>query len=266
MTLSFLLIPVLTHPNARLFFAALLLAMLGYDGVVGLPWTSYLLLAVAWLGLVGYGSAVIGSQFFIPVRCSAPTTEKQIALSFDDGPIQEFTPELLQILAEHRVPAAFFCIGHRVAGHENLLRQLYEAGHLLGNHSFSHHRWFDLFSASRMLADLQRANEAIHAATGLRPRLFRPPYGVTNPNLARAIRRGGFVPIGWNLRSLDTVIHDEKKLLRRVLRGLRPGAVVLFHDTSPATRAILPQFIREATARGYTFVRLDQLLRVEAYA
>lgn len=240
--------------------------MLGYDLAFGLPWFSYLLLAAAWLGLIAYGSAVVGSQFFIPVLCSAPTTEKQIALSFDDGPVEEFTPALLQILAEHRVPAAFFCIGNRIAGKEALLRQLHEAGHLIGNHSFSHHRWFDLFSASRMLADLQRASEAVESATGLRPRLFRPPYGVTNPNLARAIRRGGFVPIGWSLRSLDTVVRDEKKLLRRALRGLRPGAVVLFHDTSATTRAILPQFIREATALGYTFVRLDQLLRVEAYA
>jgi len=257
---------VLTFQNARLLFAALLLTMLGYDLAFGLPWFSYLLLAAVWLGLIAYGCAVIGSQFFIPVLCSATTTEKVLALSFDDGPVDRFTPELVQILAEHRVPAAFFCIGNHMAGNEPLLRQLHAAGHLIGNHSFSHHRWFDLFSASRMLTDMQRANEAVQAATGLRPRLFRPPYGVTNPNLARAIRRGGFVPIGWNLRSLDTVVRDEKKLLRRVLRGLRPGAVVLFHDTSAATRAILPQFIREATAQGYTFVRLDQLLRVEAYA
>jgi peptidoglycan/xylan/chitin deacetylase (PgdA/CDA1 family) len=102
--------------------------------------------------------------------------------------------------------------------------------------------------------------------TGLRPKLFRPPYGVTNPNLAKAIKAGGYTPVGWNVRSMDTVIKDEKKLLDKINKGIKPGAVFLFHDTSRAIAAILPEFIQEVKKRGYNIVPLDKLLALQPYA
>jgi peptidoglycan/xylan/chitin deacetylase (PgdA/CDA1 family) len=97
--------------------------------------------------------------FFLPVICAADTTRKEIAISFDDGPVQHFTPETLEILEEYGVKAAFFCIGQRIAGNENLLKRIHEDGHLVGNHSYSHHFWFDLFSADKMQQDLTSMDE-----------------------------------------------------------------------------------------------------------
>ena len=98
------------------------------------------------------------------------------------------------------------------------------------------------------------------------PKLFRPPYGVTNPNLKKAIIKGNYTPVGWSVRSMDTVIRNEKKLLDKVKRSLKPGAVFLFHDTSKTTVNILPGFIREVKNNGYHIVPLDKLLHLVPYA
>jgi peptidoglycan-N-acetylglucosamine deacetylase len=102
--------------------------------------------------------------------------------------------------------------------------------------------------------------------TGLKPKLFRPPYGVTNPNLAKAIKNGGYTPVGWSVRSMDTVIKDGKKLLGKINEGIKPGAVFLFHDTSKTTLDILPEFIQEVKKRGYNIIPLDKLLALQPYA
>lgn len=230
------------------------------------PWYGYVVALVPYTLLLFWGSYNVGSDFYIRVTCHGPSDARRIAITFDDGPADQYTPEVLDVLAQHGVAAAFFCIGKNISGREALLRRMQAEGHLVGNHSFSHHTWFDLFSTRRMSADLARMDEAVLSALGMKPRLFRPPYGVTNPNLARAIRRGGYTPIGWNVRSLDTVIDDPIKLLNRVTAGLTPGAIVLFHDTSVATLEMLPGFITAARAAGFDFIRLDNLCNLTPYA
>lgn len=257
---------MLNFRNTNAFFIILLLSTIGYDITYGLPFIIYVATFLAYSLVLFYGSYFISSDFYIKVICSAKTSNKQIAISFDDGPAVAYTPEILCLLKDHGVEAAFFCIGDRIKGNEDLLKSLHEAGHLIGNHSYSHHFWFDLFSARKMLADLQLMDKEMVRVTGLKPRLFRPPYGVTNPNLRKAIRQGNYIPVGWNVRSMDTLIKDEAKLLNKVSKAVKPGAVVLFHDTSKATVAILPAFIKKVTEMGYKIVRLDKLLKLKAYA
>ena len=160
----------------------------------------------------------------------------------------------------------FFALETGLQENESLFRQVHEAGHIIGNHSYSHHMWFDLFSANKMYDDLQMMDAAMQKVIGMKPKLFRPPYGVTNPNLRKAVMKGNYIPVGWNVRSLDTVITDEQKLLKKVTKALKPGAVVLFHDTGKAIPAVLPAFITMAREKGYEIVRLDKLLNLEPYA
>jgi peptidoglycan/xylan/chitin deacetylase (PgdA/CDA1 family) len=148
---------------------------------------------------------------------------------------------------------------------ENIVRQVIDEGHIIGNHSYSHSFWFDMLSGKKMLADLQQMDKEMERVTGLKPKLFRPPYGVTNPNVKKAIIHGHYTPIGWSVRSMDTVIKDEKKLLDKINNALAPGAVFLFHDTSVTTLKILPGFIQEVKNRGYHIVPLDKLLALKAY-
>lgn len=257
---------MLNFRNTNIFFSALLISLIGLSIVYRAPFYIYLILFLIYSLILFYGCYFVGSNFFLNVICSATTDKKEIALSFDDGPATCYTPEILEILRGEKVKSAFFCIGSRIAGNEKIFRQIHDEGHVIGNHSYSHHFWFDMFSSKKMLVDLKTMNSVMEKATGLQPKLFRPPYGVTNPNLKKAIINGNYTPVGWSVRSLDTVIKDEKRLLKKINDSIKPGAIILFHDTSKTTLAILPMFIKQVKERGYEIVRLDKMLNLKAYA
>ncbi|MBZ4189821.1 polysaccharide deacetylase family protein [Niabella beijingensis] len=257
---------MLTFRNTTVAFL-LLLAVLVYLQVrLNWPWYGYFIWFSAYTLLLFYGSFYIGSGFYMPVICRGKTDRKQISISFDDGPLEKYTPEVLAILKEKQAPATFFCIGYRVAEHEELLRQMIAGGHIIGNHSYYHDFWFDMHSAKRMQAELQQMQVLVHHITGKQMKWFRPPYGVTNPNVRKAAQAMGYTAVGWNVRSLDTMIRDEEKLLTKVKKGLSPGAVFLFHDTSHATVQILPRFLEYVKEQGYEVVPLDKLINLHPYA
>jgi peptidoglycan/xylan/chitin deacetylase (PgdA/CDA1 family) len=257
---------MLNFRNTNIFFGILLIVLIGVHIKYGLPVYIYPLLFIVYSLIVFYGCYYVGSNFFIKIICSATTDQKEIAISFDDGPATNYTTEILQLLKQDNIKATFFCIGNRIAGNENILKQIKEEGHIIGNHSYSHHFWFDMFSSQKMLDDLKMMDHEMEKVTGMRPKLFRPPYGVTNPNLKKAIMKGGYTPIGWSVRSLDTVIKDENKLLNKIKSSLKPGAVFLFHDTQKTTLNVLTDFIKEVKNRGYQIVPLDKLLHLTPYA
>lgn len=177
---------------------------------------------------------------------------KEVALTFDDGPAAP-TGIILDTLDKEKVKATFFLIGKHIAGNESLVKRMKDSGHSVGNHSFHHGTGFDWQSATAMQQELEQTNTAIESVTGTPVTLFRPPYGVTNPNLAKAVTRSGLKSIGWNLRSMDTIAKDETKLLRRMLRQVKPGSIILLHDRCAITANILPALIQELKKRGYTF-------------
>jgi peptidoglycan/xylan/chitin deacetylase (PgdA/CDA1 family) len=230
-----------------------------------MPKGVYFILLFVYSLILFYGSYFIQAGFYFKSVCSVDTNKKQIAFSFDDGPANEHTQAILNILRDHKIEAAFFCIGNRIAGNEELFRKVDEQGHIIGNHSFSHATWFDLFSWKKMLNDMKQMDDLMERIIGRKPKFFRPPYGVTNPNLKKAVSNGKYISIGWNIRSLDTVIKDEKKLFSKVSKAIRPGSIVLFHDTSKTTLNILPDFIKYVLGEGYTITRLDKMLNLNPY-
>ena len=250
----------------NILFISLVLLCLAAQRVYSVPVYFYIILVGVYSLVLFYGCYYVGSNFFIPIICSIKTDKKVIALSFDDGPVAENTLQILQLLKDTNAKAAFFCIGGRITGNEAIVKQAYDEGHLIANHTFSHHFWFDMFSAKKMLADMRMMDEIMNSIIGKSPKLFRPPYGVTNPNLKKAIIQGNYIPVGWSMRSMDTVIKDEKKLLNKVISKIKPGAVFLFHDTSNTTVAVLPAIIKHIQANGYEIIRLDKMLNLQAYA
>ena len=257
---------MLNFSNTNRVFLVLFALVLGVYFFNKVSVYAVIFIPVSYSLILFYGCYYIGSNFFINVVCSAKTTEKVIAISFDDGPDPVNTLQLLETLNENAVEAAFFCIGHEIEENRFLLKKMSAEGHLIGNHSFSHSFWFDMLSSIKMEDDLQKMNKEAFGAINERPKLFRPPYGVTNPNLAKAIKSGNFIPVGWSVRTMDTVIKSEDKLLKKSLAGLAPGAVYLFHDTSKATVSILPEFLKQVKSAGYRVVRLDKMLNLQAYA
>src|SRR5450631_3359810 len=178
---------------------------------MGSPAYGWLLLL--YVSVLFCGSYFIRMGFFMKSICSAKTTEKIIALSFDDGPVAEKTTAILDILKDYQAEAAFFCTGKNMAENESILKRIPQDGHIIGNHSYSHDRFFDLFSSRRMLREMQGTSRVCKNVTGLSPRFFRPPYGVTNPNLKKSVLRGGFISIGWSVRSFDTIIKNDDRLI-----------------------------------------------------
>ncbi len=211
------------------------------------------------------GTYFIQWGFFLKSICYGPATEKCIAISFDDGPAGEKTDRVLDMLKEHQVEAAFFCIGKNITGREAQLKRIAAEGHIIGNHSYTHHPLFDLFSPGRMLREMQNMSKSCRGVTGLSPLFFRPPFGVTNPNLKAAVLKGGFISIGWSIRSYDTVIRDENRLLKKIISSLKPGAILLLHDTQETTIQILPRLLKGIQEKGYRVERLDKLINLNPY-
>ena len=257
---------MLNFRNTNIFVAVLLLMLAIANHFYFVPLFVFFFVLIIYSFILFYGSYFIQSNFYIKTICSAQTNKKEIAISFDDGPATNYTQEILQVLKNENIQATFFCIGNRITGNEKILQQINNEGHIIGNHSYSHHFWFDLFSSKKMLNDMALMNEITKETIGLTPKFFRPPYGVTNPNLKNAIIKGNYISIGWNIRSMDTVINDEEKLLKKITSKIKPGAIILFHDTSKTTLSVLPAFIHFVKSNGYEITRLDKMLNLKPYA
>ena len=216
-------------------------------------------LVLIYIWLLVMGSVKVCAGFYVDVFCRGKTTEKVVSLTFDDGPDKEHTPVILDILQKHQVPATFFIVGEKAEGQDKLLRKIVSQGHAVGNHSYSHAFFFDLFSRKKMEQDLQKADEVILKVTGNKPVLFRPPYGVTTPVLAKVVKNKGDRVIGWSIRSLDTVLKDLDKLTERVTDRPHPGAVILMHDDREVTAKVLERIILKTREQGYRIVGSEEM-------
>jgi peptidoglycan/xylan/chitin deacetylase (PgdA/CDA1 family) len=234
---------------------------------IALAWHSFVFLGAVVLGLLvatGLGVAIPQLRWFGNFICRGSPSKKRAALTFDDGPDPRSTPQLLDWLRAEKVPAAFFCIGKKVEAHPELAAQIVRDGHLLGNHSYAHSNFTNFHSTARLQAELALTQVAVQKAAGVAPVYFRPPVGLSNPNTFRAAKQLNLQVIGWTIRSLDTVIADPQKIVARITRGLRPGAIILLHDGNiPAEKllATVKSSLDSLRRLGYETVRLDELLK-----
>lgn len=232
--------------------AAALLLLLPLDREI--RGTALGVVAIMWISVTIYGSSVIGANWFI--RSRNRLKNHAIAITFDDGPDPVVTPLVLSVLKEKNVPATFFLIGEKAEKYPHLVRQILAEGHQIGNHSYSHSYRLGFFSTNRLREDLQRCNRILEEISGEKVRLFRPPFGVTNPRYSRALASLALVSVGWSLRSYDTVIGSSAKLLAKLVSGVRGGQIVLMHDTLPQTAEALPSFLDYCRGKGIEIGRL----------
>ena len=208
-----------------------------------------------------YASANIRSGVYVKTFSRLPTKDKTIALTFDDGPHPEITPLILAILKKYNVEATFFCIGENIEKNRALAHKIVENGHLIGNHTNKHSFMFPFYSSERMKMEIDACRNQINSVNPSgSPLLFRPPFGVTNPALKKALKNSGYKVIGWSIRSLDTIIKNSVLIVQRVIIRIRPGSILLFHDSQTYTPEIIERVIIFALKKGYTFVRIDKCL------
>lgn len=236
-----------------------------------------------------WASASIRSGVYVRVFCREKTDRKVVYLTFDDGPHPPETERVLDVLRERGARATFFLIGSKVSGNEAVLRRMLEEGHALGLHTYSHAGTFPLLSFDKMLADVNEGKRAVESVAGKKISLFRPPFGVTNPTIAKVIRTLGLQTVGWDVRSFDTMFckssehsckqsvysfkqsehsckqsgHSCKQsghdwyvpVVERIMKQVRPGSVILLHDRLDGASSLLALLLDSLAASGYDFTR-----------
>ncbi|MGZ5028058.1 MAG: polysaccharide deacetylase family protein, partial [Methylobacter sp.] len=166
---------------------------------------------------------------------------------------------------QYHAPATFFVIGQNIHGNENVLKQIDAEGHCIGNHSYTHSFYVDFKSQRGFKHELNLTADIVFNVIGKRMKFFRPPYGVTTPNLVRASNSLNYRIIGWTVRSFDTTADTVQTIARRVQTQIKPGAIILFHDSSDKTVQVLEQTLNFAKENGYKIVSMEQLLKLNAY-
>jgi peptidoglycan/xylan/chitin deacetylase (PgdA/CDA1 family) len=256
---------MLNHNKTAVFFISvfILLALLSLFAAIE---TWYFVLAgVFWFVVAVIGSAFIGSNYHVKTYCSNPSeTDKNIAITFDDGP-HPMTLQVLDVLKKHNAKATFFCIGKNIERHPEILQRIIDEGHIVGNHSYSHSHFFDFYRKNGVIQELEKTDAIIEKISGRQPHFFRPPYGVTNPSIRRALEVTKHKVIGWNIRSLDGAIKNESVIFNRIAKRISPGGIVLLHDTSIQTVNVLERLLVTLREKNYNVVSLEQLLNIKAY-
>lgn len=222
----------------------------------------YVLLFFVFLAIISWGAFDIRLNYFTKNICQSNNKkDKEIAITFDDGP-HEKTVEILDILLKHNAKATFFCIGKQIEKYPEILERIVAEGHNIGNHSYSHSNWNGFFSSKRIASEIKQTEKLIAQITNIKTRLYRPPFGVTNPNIARAVSETKQIVIGWNIRSLDTVIDDETLIFERIKKRVKPGSIILLHDTSAKTVWVLEQLLLFLQSQGYKTKTIEELLEI----
>lgn len=255
----------ITHKvNIALFFT--LLALFGALAFLGhASWWWLALPPVLWFIIAAIGSGLVWTGYHVKTFCSNPSEKKKIiAITFDDGPTP-YTEKVLELLDTYNAKATFFCIGKQIETYPEIFKKILEKGHTIGNHTYSHQPMLGFSNKSQWLDELNITNNLIEQNSGLKANYFRPPYGVTTPNLGKALKATGHNVIGWNIRSLDAVIQDEQKIFDRIKIRLKPGSIILLHDTSQKSVNVLEQLLVLLHEHNYEAVTVNRLLNIPAY-
>jgi peptidoglycan/xylan/chitin deacetylase (PgdA/CDA1 family) len=232
-----------------------------------------LVATAAAMSAAGYQSMAATGQWYGKTFAGIPpgskeSRSKQLALTYDDGPNDPHTLRLLEVLAKHNVKATFFLIGRYAQQRPDIVREIVNAGHIVGNHTFSHPNLI-FASASRTRTQLRECQEAITQAIGQHSPLFRPPFGGRRPGTLGVARSLGLVPVMWNVSGEDWKGYSADAIKQKIRRQVRRGDVILLHDGSHTgmgtdrsqTIIATDQLIAETKSEGFEFTTIPEMMK-----
>lgn len=199
----------------------------------------------------------------LPIYC-VQRDNKCVSLSFDAAWGNEDTQDLIDILAKYNVKATFFLVGQWVDKYPESVLALHEAGHEVMNHS-DDHAHFSRLSSSQIVTNINACNDKVEAITGIRPTLFRAPYGEYDDNVIKTVNDMGMYTIQWDVDSLDWKDLSAADITKRVTSRVGPGSIVLFHNAAKHTPAALPGIIEYLLSQGYDIIPISEILLREEY-
>lgn len=212
-----------------------------------------------------HGTCTLSANLHFRSLCRSEMNERKVTLTFDDGPCPIQTHKILDILKSEDVKATFFCVGKNVAKHPEIINRMVREGHSVGNHSWNHSWNFPFHSRNSIKKNIASCGEALFKACGKEVKLFRPPFGVASPTIGGAIADLSLISIGWNIRSFDTVIKNRGKILRRIGKQLKPGSIILLHDTLPNAHFLLTDLLKYLKDNQYAAVSLNNLFGLDEF-
>jgi peptidoglycan/xylan/chitin deacetylase (PgdA/CDA1 family) len=220
-------------------------------------WHILLCIAILITVILVWGIFDIRTALFIPVINRLQTNEKKVVLTFDDGP-GKYTDTILSILEAENIRAIFFFTGKNAAKHADIVKKTVRSGHIIGIHTQNHLLKFPFSTSKKVNSELNDNIITIEQITGHKIKLFRPPFGVINPIIAKSARDLKLRTMGWTIRSLDTQAKDDEYLLKRISNRLSAGAIILLHEI-PITAKNLQNLIAEIRRKGYEFEERIQI-------
>ncbi|NMM47885.1 polysaccharide deacetylase family protein [Marinigracilibium pacificum] len=212
--------------------------------------------------LVISGSYFIKLDFFLKSVNNLGLNENRVAITFDDGPDTN-TQHVLDVLDKYNAKATFFLIGSKIEKNADVVQEIITRGHAVGNHSYSHSNLFPLKNPVQIEEEIIKTNKLIKKISGVETSIFRPPFGVTNPMVAKGIKRAGMTSIGWNVRSYDTVEDDVEKVSNRVINKINPGSIILLHDDREHTPQILERILQYINQMNFETVTLNNEIELK---
>jgi peptidoglycan-N-acetylglucosamine deacetylase len=226
-------------------------------------------IAVAGAVAAGYQSMAPTGQWYGRTFTGLSRGTRQLALTYDDGPNDPHTFRLLEVLAKHSIRATFFLIGRYVRQRPDIVRELVKAGHVLGNHTFTH-PVLSLKSSAEIRKELTDCRAALHDAVGEHSNLFRPPFGARRPAVLRMARELGLEPVMWNVTGYDWNAPQAAVIEGKCARQIRGGDVILLHDGghkqmgADRSQTVLAtdHLIARYKSAGYEFLTIPQMLAV----
>ncbi|HHY15802.1 MAG TPA: polysaccharide deacetylase family protein [Firmicutes bacterium] len=231
-------------------------------------WCVTVLLIIAFLSLLPQVRtplivAVTSRARLVPIY-EVRTDQKQVAISFDATWGTELTDEILEILATHGIKTTFFLAGQWVDKYPEYVVKIAAAGHEIGNHSYSHPHMNSL-DEKGIGYELGKLDEMIRDLTGKRTIVFRPPFGEYNNRVLSTATALGYYPVQWSVDSLDWKNLSSGQIYDRVMREIKPGSIVLFHNAGPGTPGAIRRIIPDLKQAGYSILPVSELIFKDDY-
>jgi polysaccharide deacetylase family sporulation protein PdaB len=203
------------------------------------------------------------NQKDVPISC-VETAEKKIALTFDAAYGSQYTDEILNILDKNNVKATFFVVGNWIDKYSDKVKKINDKGHEIGNHSTTHPHFTQL-TPIKMKEEIFNTSNKIKNITGENTIVFRPPFGDFNSQVVKTVQETGHYCILWDVDSLDWKNPGENIIYKKVVEGVGNGSVVLFHNNAEQTPKVLDKIIKDLKKRGYSFVKISDLIYKDGY-
>lgn len=199
-----------------------------------------------------YATLNPSSQWLGPVVTRFDSDGRQVWLTIDDGPDPEETPVVLDLLDEYQAKATFFLIGKQAKAQPDIVRQILERGHSIGNHTMNHlQEWFWGLSRKRIESEVSEGSAIIREITGESPQWFRAPVGHKPWPLHPVLQKPNLPLVGWTARGFDGVSTDSDRVVRRIEKNLAPGAIILLHEGRGTLPATLEKLLPRLSKQGY---------------